>query len=101
MKVQINFGDIETSQTLADHVMQAIERALVRFADRVTRIEAHLRDDKKKRRGPDDHRCLLEARLAGDKPLAVEARADDIYKAVTECAEKLGRAVERRVERRD
>jgi len=100
MQIQINFGDIETSQALADHVTTSVESALGRFSDRVTRVEIHLRDDKQKRSGPDDHRCLMEARPAGDKPLAVDARGEDIYAAVRETADKLGRAVTRHFERR-
>lgn len=101
MKIQTNYGDIESSDALDEHVNQAIETALVHHADRVTRVEVHLRDDKRKRRGPDDKRCTMEARPAGDTPLAVEARAGDIYEAVKACAEKLNRAVSRRFERQE
>lgn len=99
MKIQINYGDIEHSDAISSHVNQSVESALDLFVDRVTRVEVHLRDDKKKRRGPDDHRCLMEARLAGEQPLAVEARDRDIYNAVNACAEKLKRAVNRKIER--
>ncbi len=99
MKIQINYGDIDGSDALAERVTQAIEAALARFNDRITRVEVHLRDDKQKRRGPDDKRCLMEARPAGDSPLAVEARGDDIYDAVKTCADRLERAVARKFER--
>lgn len=99
MKIQINYGDVEGSEALASRVTETIETALSRFRDRITRIEVHLRDDKQKRRGPDDKRCTMEARPAGDKPLAVEARDRDLYEAVRECADKLQRAVARRFER--
>ncbi len=99
MKIQINYGDFEHSDALSEHVTQSVEAALSLVADRITRVEVHLRDDKKNRRGPDDHRCLMEARLAGEQPLAVEDRAGDIYLAVKQCAEKLKRAVTRKIER--
>lgn len=101
MKIQINFGDVDGSDALEAHVTEAIETALSRFTDRITRVEVHLRDDKQKRRGPDDKRCTMEARPAGDKPLAVDARHRDIYDAATECAAKLQRAVAHRFERQD
>lgn len=101
MKVQINHGDVEGSDALANRVTEAIEIALSRFGDRITRVEVHLRDDKQKRRGPDDKRCTIEARPAGDKPLAVEARHHDLYQAVKDCADKLQRAVARRFERQN
>jgi ribosomal subunit interface protein len=99
MKIQINYGDIEGSEALTGHVTRAVEAVLSRFADRLTRVEVHLRDDRQKRKGPDDKRCTMEARPAGDKPLAVQARGPDIYDAARECAEKLERAVARRFER--
>lgn len=99
MKIQVNYGDIDSSEALAEHVEQAVEAALRRFADQVTRVEVHLRDDKQKRRGPDDKRCMMEVRLAGENPLAVESRARDIYEAVRDCAAKLERAVTRKLER--
>jgi len=100
MQVQINYGDIDGSDALAEHVNSQLEKALTHVAHQITRVEVHLRDDKQKRHGPDDRRCTLEARLAGMQPMAVDARADDIYKAVTDAAAKLGRAVTRTVERR-
>ncbi len=100
MQIQINFGDVNHSDALNDHVHKEIETALKLFAERITRVEVHLRDDKQNRRGPDDKRATLEARIAGEQPLAVEAKSDDIYKAVTDAAGKLGRAVERKIARR-
>jgi ribosomal subunit interface protein len=99
MKIQINYGDIEHSDAISAHVTQSVESALDLFTDRITRVEVHLRDDKKNRRGPDDHRCLMEARLAGEQPLAVEARDGNIYDAVNACADKLKRAINRKIER--
>ncbi len=99
MQVQINFGDINSSPALSEHVEQQLVKELNLSAQRITRVEVHLRDDKQKRRGPDDKRCTMEVRLAGKQPLAVEAAAGDIYEAVSECAAKLGRAVARIIDR--
>ena len=101
MKIQLNYGDIESSDALSDYVTQAVDRALERHADRVTRVEVHLRDDKQKRGGPDDNRCTMEARAAGDPPLAVEARGRDIYEVVRDCAGKLERALTRKFEKKE
>lgn len=99
MQIQINYADIDSSDALSDHVTKAVENALKKVATRVTRVEVHLHDDKQNRRGPDDKRCVMEARIAGQQPLAVESRGEDIYKAVTEGAAKMGRAVEHQIER--
>ncbi len=101
MKVQVNFGDIDGSQSLAEHVTASVEDGLSRFTDRITRVEVHLRDDKQGRRGPDDHRCVMEARLAGEQPIAVDAKGGDIYESVSECVQKLVNAVTRLAERRE
>ena len=99
MQIQINYGDIDGSDALADAIEKAVQKELSNVADRITRVEVHLRDDKQKRRGPNDKRCLMEARIASERPLAVEARTNDIYHAVTEAAGKLGRAVTTKLDR--
>jgi len=101
MQIEISYGDLETSAALTEHVENAVNKAMAHVNDRVTRVEVHLRDDKQKRRGPDDHRCMMEARIAGEQPLAVEAKGEDIYKVVTEAAGKVERAVTRRLEKHD
>lgn len=99
MQIQINYGDIDNSDSLSDHVEQALGKELEHVSRRLTRVEVHLRDDKQKRRGRDDKRCTMEARIAGEQPLAVEARSHDIYLATSDAAAKLARAVTRRLER--
>lgn len=99
MQVQINFGDIDSSEALSDHVQQHVEKALEHVARQITRVEVHLHDDKQKGHAADDKRCTMEGRIASHQPIAVEARGDDIYKAVGECATKLGRAVSHKLER--
>ncbi len=74
MQIQINYGDIDGSDALGEAVEKAVHKELANVADRITRVEVHLRDDKQKRRGPDDKRCLMEARIASERPLAVEGR---------------------------
>ena len=99
MHVQINYADLQSSEALSEYIRRVVEKAVSHVADQVTRVEVHIHDDKHGRRGKDDSRCTIEARIAGEKPLAVEARAADIYKAVTRSAGKLGRAVAHRVRR--
>ncbi len=100
MKIQTNFGDIERSDALSEHLEQEIHRNLRRFGERITRVEAHLRDDNARKPGPNDKRCVLEARPAGRDPVTVEASDEDLYRAVKLAAEKLKRALGRRLEPR-
>ncbi|MEM6755524.1 MAG: HPF/RaiA family ribosome-associated protein [Planctomycetota bacterium] len=99
MQIQVNFGDVDASQALNDHTESAVLKELEHVAVQVTRVEVHIRDDKSNRHGADDKRCLMEARIAGEQPLAVDAKGDDLYKAITDAAGKLGRAVNRKLDR--
>ncbi|MEM6333784.1 MAG: HPF/RaiA family ribosome-associated protein [Planctomycetota bacterium] len=99
MQIQVNFGDVESSPALHDHVEAAVSKALEHVAQHVTRVEAHLRDDKGKRHGHDDKRVTLEGRIAGEQPLAVDAKGEDLYKVITDAAGKLGRAINHKLEK--
>ncbi len=99
MKVQVNFGDVDTSPAIESHVHQEVERTLKRFGERITRVEVHLRDDKSKKAGSDDQRCMMEARPAGRDPIAVESTDRDLYTAIKHAAEKLERALAHRLEK--
>jgi len=99
MKTQVNYGDVKKTSALEDHVNQEVERRLKRFNDRLTRVEVHLHDDKSKKVGDSDQRCLMEARPAGRDPIVAEAQHNDIYLAIKHAAEKLERALGRRLEK--
>lgn len=100
MQVQVNFGSIESSSALEDHVRTELESAIGRFEQRLTRIEAHLHDDNSPAKaGSRDKRCTLEARPAGMQPVSVEDEADDIYDAVRGAASKLKRALAKRLQK--
>lgn len=100
MQIQINFGDVQSSPTVTERVHAELDRTLKVFKDRITRIEVHLRDDNGPKAGV-DKRCLLEARLAGLDPLAVEAKGNDLYTVIADAAGKLERAIRHKVERHD
>lgn len=99
MQIQINAGDVDNSQAIQQHVTESIEAALKHHADRVTRVEVHLRDDNAHKAANNDKRCTVEVRLAGMQPLAVEHDSSDLYEAIKQAAGKAGRAVARKLER--
>ena len=99
MIVQINAGDIQSSDALRHHVHDAVEAALKHVAEKVTRVEIHLRDDNAGKSAANDKRVTMEARLAGKQPLVVDHATDDLYKSISEAASKLGRAVKNKLER--
>jgi len=95
MKIQINSGAVENTDALEQHVHQRVNKAIQHVSDEITRVEVHLRDDKSDRKGANDQRCTMEARIAGRQPLAVEERGNNLYDVVNEASEKLQRAVEK------
>jgi ribosome-associated translation inhibitor RaiA len=96
MIIQVNTdNNIEGHQALAEQLKTEVQNSLERFGDKITRVEVHLSDDNSnKKSGPDDKRCLLEARLAGLQPLAVSHQAATTEQAVDGAVDKLMRSID-------
>lgn len=100
MLLQVNFGDVEHSDALESWSRERVQKQLGHLTDRLTRVEVHLRDDNSAAKSShDDKRCVMEARIAGRRPLAVEHSGGDMYKVIDETAGKLSRAVKNDIER--
>jgi ribosome-associated translation inhibitor RaiA len=96
MKVQINTDrNIEADEEITKEVGSALEAAVGRFSDQITRVEVHLSDHNSQRSGANDKRCLLEARLAGRPPTAVSHEAATMEQAIRGAADKLKSSLER------
>ena len=100
MQIQIHSVGIDNSEAVNTRVREDVETALKLWSERVTRVEAHLHDDNGPKSGK-DKRCVLEIRLAGQTPLAVEGSSLDLYQAITIAAGKAERAVRHKVERHE
>jgi ribosomal subunit interface protein len=98
MQIQINAGDVQHSDAIDEKIEAEVRSSLELFAQQITRVEVHLRNLNGPKHGV-DKRCVIEARLAGHDPLAVEADSDDLYQAVHLAAGKLERAVRHKIER--
>ncbi|HUH01931.1 MAG TPA: HPF/RaiA family ribosome-associated protein [Kofleriaceae bacterium] len=99
MQIQINYGQIDRSDALADHINEQVKHALRHHADRFTRVEVHLHDDNGGKNGPNDKRCVMEARPSGFDPIAIEDSGDEIYRTINTAAKKLERAAEHLIDR--
>lgn len=99
MKVEISYHGIERTDAIDGAIHREIESAMGRFGGRLTRIEVHVGDVNGPKKGLDDKRCMMEARPAGSKPLAVEAAGSDLYHVIADAAGKLQRAVTHRFEK--
>lgn len=100
MQIQVNAADRETRHVDDEWVQKEVEKAMGRFADRITRVEVHIRDVNGPKVGT-DKQCAMEARLAGLDPMAVTADGENIGAAVISAAGKLHRKVQSELEKRD
>ncbi|WP_440995131.1 HPF/RaiA family ribosome-associated protein [Arhodomonas sp. SL1] len=101
MELQVNPAEgIETSAALEDHIRAKLAGVERRFGDRITRVEAYLKDVNAGKGGVDTA-CTLEAHPAGLQPVVVEADATDAYTASHEAARKLEKALAHRFAKAD
>jgi Sigma 54 modulation protein / S30EA ribosomal protein. len=66
-----------------------LKEKLNRFSEQITRLEVHLSDDNGSKQGPNDKKCLLEARIEGRPPVAVSATGNNYELAVDAALSKL------------
>ena len=101
MQIQLNTdSNVQGADSVAEWAERTLRERLERHADQVTRIEIHLSDVASSRVGAHDKRCLLEARLAGQPPLAVSHEAERVADALNGAADKLLRALDTAAGRR-
>ncbi len=97
MQIQINTDhNIDASEAVVARVEVEIRAVLARFAEHLTRIEAHLSDESAGRSSGDDKRCMLEARPAGRAPVAVTHHAATVDEATRGALHKLQRLLDSR-----
>jgi ribosome-associated translation inhibitor RaiA len=98
MQIQINSDHhITGSPELAGHVQALVRDTLDRYSDRITRVEVHLNDLNSIKGGSHDKRCLMEARLGGLGPVAVDHEAANLDLAINGALEKLEHALEHKL----
>jgi hypothetical protein len=98
MHIQVNTdNNVEGSASLRAHVEATVESAIGRFAGQLTRVEVHLGDMNADRSGPGDKRCAMEARPAGQQPVAVTQTAATLEEACAGAAQKLARLLDSRL----
>jgi ribosome-associated translation inhibitor RaiA len=102
MQIQLNAGDgLTAKETLELWATDFLNGELARFADEITRVEVQLSDEAKGKTGGEDMRCMLEARLNGHAPVAVQHHADNMDEAMRGACTKLVRALEHTLGRLD
>lgn len=90
MTIQFNTDkNIEGKEKLEAYTNSLITTQLARFQEHITRIEVHLSDENGGKVGQNDKRCLIEARMENNQPIAVTSFANTIEKSVNESLDKL------------
>jgi ribosome-associated translation inhibitor RaiA len=93
--VQVNTGNgIHNKETLERWADDFLNDALARFSHEITRVEVQLADENSASKGAADKRCMLEARLNGHEPVAVNHHAETQDEAFRGATQKLLRALE-------
>jgi ribosome-associated translation inhibitor RaiA len=101
MQIQLNTDkNVQGADSVAEWAERTLRTRLERHVDQVTRIEVHLSDAAATRNGAHDKRCVLEARMAGQQPLAVSHEAERVADAMNGAADKLLRALDTAAGRR-
>jgi ribosome-associated translation inhibitor RaiA len=95
MQIQINTDhNIEGREALAAHLSSIVKDKLSRISSHITRVEVHVSDENGPKKGKDDKRCVMEARLEKRPPVAVTCHAETLHQAADGAADKLIRAIE-------
>ncbi len=101
LPIHIRPGNLQTSSAIEAWVHRKLAGAFRRHGSKMTAVEVHFEDVNGPKHGAEDARCVMEARVNGRLPVAVQARARDLYAAIDAAAHKLDAAIARVVERID
>lgn len=95
MQVLINSDHhIKGGESANAEIEALVQAAVERFATRITRVEVHLSDTNGPKHGEREKRCVMEARIAGLRPIAVADEAATLLVAIEGAASKLKKAIE-------
>ncbi|MGE0713578.1 MAG: HPF/RaiA family ribosome-associated protein [Planctomycetota bacterium] len=100
MRIEVHTRGLGDPRAARERTRRSLLFALGRFAPEVRRVTATV-EDLDGPRGGADKRCRLRAVLrAGGEPLVSEDVDAQLHAAIDTAAERLGRAVARRLDRR-
>ena len=96
MQIQFNTDKNATGrEELIASSTSLISEELSRFSQQITRVEVHFSDEDGNKEGFNDKRCMVEARLAGMKPIAVTNQANTHEQAFLGAIDKLKTSLEK------
>jgi ribosome-associated translation inhibitor RaiA len=102
MQIQVHTDrNVDVSDGMVQRIEAELGSALSRFGDQITRVDVHLGDESAGRSGDTDKRCMLEARPAGQHPVAVTHHATSVGEACSGAVHKLEALLESKYGRAD
>jgi hypothetical protein len=94
MTIQLNADkNLNIHEMFGAKLTDLLSEELSRFSENITRLEVHLSDENGPKKGMNDKRCLLEARIEGRQPIAVTELSDTHENSVSGAIEKLKNAL--------
>ena len=99
MKLSISGKNIKVDDAMKEHIDRRIRFALSRFSPRISRVSVTV-EDVNGPRGGIDKRCRILVKLDRMEELQVEITDADVYAAVDAAADRVGRSVQRKLDRR-
>ena len=98
MEIQIESPQFPLTAALNRYLRRRLDEDLACCAERVREVRAYL-SDTNGRRGGIDKRCRLVLRLNRQADVVVESTETDLYVAIRRAADRLHRALARRIDR--
>ena len=99
MQIDIQARDYSLTNAMRDHAERRLHLALASSDDSIQRVVMRLSDINGPRGGA-DQRCHVHVLLGGLPDVVVEDTEEDLYMAIDRAADRAGRAVQRKIGRR-
>jgi putative sigma-54 modulation protein len=99
MKIDIETSDFPLTKALHSHAERRLRSAVNRGGERIRKIAMRLSDVNGPRGGA-DKRCRLQVVLTGLPDVVVEDTQADLYVAIDRATDRAGRALVRKIGRR-
>lgn len=96
MEIIINTDNhIKGTQEFKEKYKAELSESLKRFEGYVTRFDVYFSDENKGKSGPDDKKCVIEARVKGREAESVTHFADTVAHAFSGAVDKLKSLLDR------
>ena len=93
--------NIHGGERLISYVRAELTQKFQRYSERITHFLVYISDENGEKSGDNDKRCMIEARPAGLKPVAVTHKAATVDASIHGAIDKLKRSLEHLYEKKD